>query len=192
MTMPEREPLPSWADWQGRADVLALRMRSGELVGPCPSCGGTDRFHIRHRGPAAMVGCRGCIDGGGTGFGAVIRAVFPERFDLGARDTIGSPSISRTPQAPKPPQPADTGPDPRAALVAQLWARAVPADPTPGRLYLALRFAWPPHGIGPNLPTTVRWLAHEASPGSNPGCELVWVAGRCRRCADLRLASSWR
>ena len=73
----------------------------------------------------------------------------------------------RTLRTPKPPQPADTGPDPRAALVAQLWACTVPADATPGRLYLALRFAWPPHGIGPNLPTTVRWLAHEASPGSN-------------------------
>ena len=65
------------------------------------------------------------------------------------------------------PEPADTGPDPRAALVAQLWACAVPPDPTPGRLYLALRFAWPPAGIGPDLPTTVRWLAHEEAPGSD-------------------------
>ena len=65
------------------------------------------------------------------------------------------------------PDPADIAPDPRAALVAQLWARSVPADATPGRLYLALRLAWPPHGIGPDLPATVRWLAHEASPGSD-------------------------
>ena len=65
------------------------------------------------------------------------------------------------------PEPADTGPDPRAALVAQLWARAVPADSTPGRLYLALRLAWPPHGIGPELPAAVRWLACEAAPGSD-------------------------
>ena len=154
--MPEREPLPSWADWSDQAEALGLRLRSGELKGPCPSCGGTDRFHIRRSGPDARVGCRGCIDGGGTGFGAVIRAVFPERFD-----TIGSPSISHTlRQTPKSPQPADTGPDP---LVAQLWTRAVPPDPTPGRLYLALRFAWPPHGIGPNLPTTVRWLDVQAA-----------------------------
>ena len=40
--------------------------------------------------------------------------------------------------------------------VAQLWARSVPADATPGRLYLALRLAWPPHGIGPELPAAVR------------------------------------
>ena len=159
--MPEREPLPSWADWSDQAEALGLRLRSGELKGPCPSCGGTDRFHIRRSGPDARVGCRGCIDGGGTGFGAVIRAVFPERFD-----TIGSPSISHTlRQTPKSPQPADTGPDP---LVAQLWTRAVPPDPTPGRLYLALRFAWPPHGIGPNLPTTVRWLDVQAAPAKVP------------------------
>ena len=71
------------------------------------------------------------------------------------------------------PEPADTGPDPRAALVAQLWARAVPADPTPGRLYLALRFAWPPHGIGPDLPATVRWLDVQAAPAKVPDAR--WV-----------------
>ena len=105
------EPKPSWADWSDRADALGLWLRSGELVGPCPSCGGTDRFHIRRRDLDAVVGCRGCIDGKGSHrpFGAVIRAAFPERFD-----TIGSPSISRTPRTPKSPQPADTGPDPRA------------------------------------------------------------------------------
>ena len=77
----EREPLPSWADWQGAAGALGLRMESGELVGPCPSCDGDDRFHIRRRGPDALVGCRGCIDGGGAGFVPVLRAAFPERFD---------------------------------------------------------------------------------------------------------------
>ena len=76
-------------------------------------------------------------------------------------------------QTPKSPQPADAGPDPRAALVAQLWARAVPADPTPGRLYLALRFAWPPHGIGPDLPATVRWLDVQAAPAKVPDAR--WV-----------------
>ena len=185
----EREPLPSWADWSDRADALGLRLRSAELIGPCPSCGGTDRFHIRRRGPDAMVGCRGCIDGGGTGFGSVIRAAFPERFDrerpVRRPESASVPfpqsrtheRTSRTPElrpggacgasAGDPtPDPADI-PDPRAALVAQLWARSVPADATPGRLYLALRLAWPPHGIGPELPAAVRWLACEASPGSD-------------------------
>ena len=117
-----------------------------------------------------MFGCRGCIDGGGTGFGAVLTAAFPERPIRTARNTIGSPSISRTPRTSpllSTPEPADTGPDPRAAFVRLLWARAVPPDPTPGRAVPGAPLRMAPAGIGPNLPATVRWLAHEASPGSN-------------------------
>ena len=69
------------------------------------------------------------------------------------------------------PEPAETGPDPRAAFVRLLWARAVPADSTPGRHYLARRLAWPPAGIGPELPATVRWLAREAAPGHDPAAK---------------------
>ena len=83
----EREPLPAWADWEARADALGLRLRSGELVGPCPSCGGEDRFHVRRRGPAALVGCRGCIDGGGDGFGAVLQKAWPDRYGADTRRT---------------------------------------------------------------------------------------------------------
>ena len=31
------------------ADALGLRRRGSEWVGPCPRCGGTDRFHVRAR-----------------------------------------------------------------------------------------------------------------------------------------------
>ena len=177
--MAEREPVPSWADWCDRSDALGLRMDSGELVGPCPSCGGDDRFHIRRRGPDALVGCRGCIDGGGTGFGAVLRAAFPERSERVRRPErpVGAISRSRThgrkvrTASDPTPDPADIAPDPRAALVAQLWARSVPADATPGRLYLALRLAWPPHGIGPELPAAVRWLDANTAPGKAPAAK---------------------
>ena len=76
-----REPLPTADEWAARLD---LRRSGGEWFGPCPSCGGTDRFHVR-RGPAgALVGCRGCIDGQpadvrGKAFGAILQEVFPER-----------------------------------------------------------------------------------------------------------------
>ena len=34
-----------------------------EWQGPCPNCGGRDRFHLRTRGDgSALFGCRGCID----------------------------------------------------------------------------------------------------------------------------------
>ena len=37
--------------------------RSGvEWVGPCPVCGGQDRFHIKESAGRAIIGCRGCID----------------------------------------------------------------------------------------------------------------------------------
>ena len=71
--------LPTWSDWCDRASSLGLRRRGGELVGPCPSCGGHDRFHVRPRGDGgALVGCRGCIDGGGGGFGEVLRTAWPD------------------------------------------------------------------------------------------------------------------
>ena len=87
MNARRREPLPDIQDWAARLD---LRNRSGEYVGPCPVCGGEDRFHVRRgRGGAAMVGCRGCIDGQPAdvrhkAFGRILRAVFPERFQSGA------------------------------------------------------------------------------------------------------------
>ena len=43
-----------------------------------------------------------------------------------------------------------------------LWAAAVPADDTPARAYLAGRWVWPPDGIGPSLPASVRWLPRGA------------------------------
>ena len=52
----------------------------------------------------------------------------------------------------------------RARFAAALWDRAVPADDTPARRYLARRRAWPPRALGAPLPPTVRWLARTATP----------------------------
>ena len=43
-------------------------------------------------------------------------------------------------------------------LAARLWTSAVAADDSLGRIYLARRWAWPPAGIGPELPPSVQWL----------------------------------
>ena len=53
-------------------------------------------------------------------------------------------------------------PDPRIELARRLWRLSGAADDSPGRVYLARRFAWPPAGIGPELPATVRWLPVES------------------------------
>ena len=58
-----------------------LRKRGNDLIGPCPSCGGRDRFHIKAHGTMPLVGCRGCIDGKPAGvksesFKRIIELVF--------------------------------------------------------------------------------------------------------------------
>ena len=146
------EPLPGVKEW---ADTLDLTRRGREWIGPCPLCGGDDRFHVRDSGGRATVGCRGCIDGQSDGerakrFGEVLRAVFPARAVTQAR----FPTM-----VPRPPPALVNGHEPaRRAIAGRLWAAAGPADRTPARAYLAGRSVWPPDGIGPSLPASVRWL----------------------------------
>ena len=161
--MTPREPLPNIEDWAARLD---LRNRSGEYVGPCPVCGGTDRFHVGRGRGGAMVGCRGCIDGQPEdvrhkAFGRVLREAFPERFQSGAGERT-----ARTPNPPrKPPESRsepvsapDPGEDARIRCRCALWAAAAPADDSPGRVYLAGRWAWPGSDVpgAPALPASVR------------------------------------
>ena len=61
---------PSFADWQDHAPALGLKRQGRELVGPCPACGGIDRFAIKPvDGGAAVIHCRGC-----KGFVDIVKA----------------------------------------------------------------------------------------------------------------------
>ena len=61
---------PSFSDWQAHAPALTLRRQGRELVGPCPSCGGIDRFAVKPvEGGAAVIHCRQC-----KGFVDILRA----------------------------------------------------------------------------------------------------------------------
>ena len=73
----------------------------------------------------------------------------------GSRDARAQTPAPRTtpPRPSKQPQPSKTAPQADAILRA-----AVPADDTPARKYLAQRWTWPLVGIGPDLPTTVRYV----------------------------------
>ena len=149
------DPLPGVKEW---ADTLDLTRRGLEFVGPCPLCGGDDRFHVRDSAGRAAVGCRGCIDWQSpsekaTRFGELLKAVFPNRGGGVARFPGHAPRTR--------PNPAH-GEAARRAIAARLWNAAVPADDTPARVYLAGRSVWPPDGIGPSLPTAVRWLPRGA------------------------------
>ena len=60
-------------------------MKAGrEWNGPCPVCGGDDRFHVSEKDGRALVGCRQCLDGLPTDlrrkqFGKMMQAAFPDR-----------------------------------------------------------------------------------------------------------------
>ena len=74
---------PTFADWEAVADRWKLRRVGRELKGPCPLCGGEDRFHVSEGCAGVLVGCRICIDGkpqGPARFGQVLRLVFGDRF----------------------------------------------------------------------------------------------------------------
>lgn len=75
---------PTAADWVERLDP---RREGKEWKGPCPLCGGDDRFHVGEKpNGEALVGCRVCMDGqpdGQARFIAAVRQVFPERYPLG-------------------------------------------------------------------------------------------------------------
>ena len=68
---PERT-LHEWLDACARAGI-ALKQDGGEHKGPCPSCGGTDRFHVKEaEGGKILASCRHCGD-----FAAIVRALWP-------------------------------------------------------------------------------------------------------------------
>ncbi|MDE0095975.1 MAG: hypothetical protein OXS40_06280, partial [Gammaproteobacteria bacterium] len=66
----------TFADWQGAADRLGLKLQGGELKGPCPSCSGTDRFSVARSG---VFQCRGCNPSSGNpeAVRAILGAAFP-------------------------------------------------------------------------------------------------------------------
>ena len=74
---------PTVAEVRGAWPDLAPK--GGGWAGPCPVCGGDDRFHVKARADGtALIGCRGCIDNEPpdvrrTAFGEVMRALFPDR-----------------------------------------------------------------------------------------------------------------
>ena len=151
-----RDPLPGAQEW---ADALDLTRRGREWVGPCPLCGGDDRFHVRDSGAGRRLVVVAALTGnpkasGRSGSGEVLRAAFPGRTGATARSPAKVPRST--------PRPINGREAARRAIAGRLWAAMVPADDTPARAYLARRSVWPPGGIGPDLPASVRWLPRGA------------------------------
>ena len=55
---------PTIQDWHAKATALKLKRRGKSLKGPCPVCGGEDRFSVEDRDGRALLQCRGCDPNG--------------------------------------------------------------------------------------------------------------------------------
>ena len=123
----------------------------GEWKGPCPVCGGEDRFWITE----TKLGCRGCCPGKNNpaAFVAILKALglgAPRERDLDpgmvrrANETHERWRRKREVQGRK------------LNEAHQAWGRATLVDGTPGAVYLRwVRLCWPPAVA---LPPAVRWL----------------------------------
>lgn len=170
--MSERKlQLPSPSDWRTAAARLGLKRRGGELIGPCPACGGTDRFRVTRRGGFFCRQC--CADGRDM---KAVRLIL-ERAGLAREEEPPPDRGGRRRRWNRRPDRAGplsaqyygwgTGPNPSVRSMppgsppARTWGHAT-ADTLaalPVRLYLAGRGAWPPDEP---LPEAIRWLPAEA------------------------------
>jgi phage/plasmid primase-like uncharacterized protein len=117
---------------------LRLRRQGRELIGPCPVCGGTDRFGVHVT--KGFFNCRGCKAAGDVI--DLVRLLDGCDF-LGAVEHLAG-GIRRDRQAPAHPPPArqrGDGADARRMLdrAEAIWREAVAIDGTPGAGYLAGR-----------------------------------------------------
>lgn len=158
-----RNELPAAQEWAERLNLSQTGRQSWS--GPCPECGGKDRFHVEDRRGKAVVGCRGCMDGQPMQarrqqFGKILRITFAG----------SSPAVPEAKPAPVDSE-ADRERQRKIGMAGAIWSATEPADGTPAHVYLANRLAWPPDGTGPDLPEDCRWLARERAPPKDPAID---------------------
>ena len=76
---------------QWQAACPSLKRVGSELKGPCPSCGGDDRFHVK-LGEPYLWGCRKCEDAP-----AILAAAFPESRPPAQRPDLSLSRPTNTP-----------------------------------------------------------------------------------------------
>jgi putative DNA primase/helicase len=138
---------------------IKLKRAGADLIGPCPACGGTDRFgvHVRKQ----VFNCRGC--GAKGDVIALVQHLDGASFSDAIATLAGN--IGRSAPRTKPVATRrDDGDDdkPRASKAAWLWAQHKPiTEGTPPWLYLRKR------GYSGSLPATLGYLpARDPHPDS--------------------------
>jgi putative DNA primase/helicase len=131
-----------------RRGISNLKRQGGELVGPCPVCGGNDRFAINvHK---QVFNCRGC--GGRGDVIALVQHLDGVSFKDAIATLTGDGVRIRTAPPPKPAKRYHDEDD-RASLAAWLWSQRKPiTEGTPPWLYLRKR-----EYTGP-IPATLAYL----------------------------------
>jgi hypothetical protein len=110
----------------------ATRLKGGpvEFAGPCPKCGGRDRFSINTK--KGVFNCRGC------GVGGDVVDLVRHINDCSYREALaclGREDVKAMKRAPAPPEPVKT--EPRIAeLIAGIIHNLVPVRGSPGGRYL--------------------------------------------------------
>ena len=117
---------------------LKLKRSGHELVGPCPQCGGTDRFSIY---PKKQVwNCRACRKGGGDALSLIMhaRGLDPQKGD-DFREAVEELADERIAPALKPPAPVAKPKDDderNRRIAASIVRELRPLAGTPGEAYL--------------------------------------------------------
>ena len=168
-----RNPIPEAAEWAERLDLIKLSAR--HFAGPCPLCGGHDRFHVTQGIKRTLIGCRGCIDTEETTarrkrFGELLRLVFPELINEQREHNTRVIQGRRTYTYNTNPPPRNDRPEPSPELPNTLWSLSLPIIDTPGETYLIKRHLWPPEKQSPfPIPDCIGWLSQEQTIKPEPG-----------------------
>ena len=147
--------LDNWLTALAGVGCEPRRTGARDWNGPCPLCGGDDRFHLREREDRVLAGCRQCLDGAADArprFGQLLRTLWPPPGGEPARPPRAP---IKAPEPPKSGSPRGTDRDSKAVEGARrLWAAAGPLTPGigPAWTYLAVRRrVWPPAVVAGGL-----------------------------------------
>jgi DNA primase len=110
---------------------IQLRGRGPERWGPCPVCGGTDRFSINLK--KQLWNCRGC------GLGGDVIDLVQHIDQCDYRAACETLRLDDRPTSSSPPPPVSRQNNDNSANAGRIWRAAVPIAGTPAEDYLRSR-----------------------------------------------------